>query len=79
MLLEELPDAVARDQQYLDGLGQAPPASAPDSARQIACKRKYRGPAASALPSLAAPANDATSDRARIQTRYALLLRLQAL
>ena len=45
----------------------------------IAYKQKYRGLAASVLPSLAAPAGEATGDRARIQTRYALLLRLQAL
>ena len=38
--LDELADAITRDQQYLDGLGQASPASAPDSARLIACKRK---------------------------------------
>ena len=31
------------------------------------------------LPSLTAPADDATSDSARSQTRYVLLLRLQAL
>ena len=36
MHLEELTDAVARDQQCLGGLGQASPAWAPDSARLIA-------------------------------------------
>ena len=79
MLLEDLADALARDQKCLDGLGQAPPASGPDSARLIVFKRKYRGLAASVLPSLAAPAGDATSYRAGIQTRCALLLRMQAL
>ena len=77
VLLEELADAAAQDQRYLDGLGQAPPAPGLDAARLIACKRRYRRFAASVLPSLTARAGDAASDRARVQTRYVLLLRLQ--
>lgn len=79
VLLEELADAVAQDQRYLDGVNQAPAEPGPDVARLIACKRGHRRLAASALPPLTGRGGDAASDRSRTQTRYVMVLRLQAL
>ena len=56
--LGELADATVPDQGYLGGLGKASPAAPPDVARLVACKWKYRGLAASALPPLTAPAGN---------------------
>ena len=47
--LDELADAIAQDQDYLNGLSQVSPASPPDVARLVAYKRKCRGLAASAF------------------------------
>ena len=74
VLLEELADAAARDQRYLNGVGQAPPEPGLEAARLIACKRRYRRFEASALPSLTEQRGDVANDRARAQTRYVLLL-----
>ena len=78
-LLGELAGALTRDQAYLDGLSRAPPASPPGSVKLLACKRDYKKLAEIALPPLTELAGDSTAERARLQTRHVLSLRLQRL